>query len=140
MAVVVDPASAIRPVQPGRNVTTVTTDFGTLNPKRLELFKALAPHSAKIAILTIELPPGWERAEPVVEIEAAARTLGLTLVWIQVAGPGDLEAKLMQAVEQNADAIVKRITPMLKKNDIVTVFSNGGFDGIHEKLLKRLKG
>jgi UDP-N-acetylmuramate-alanine ligase len=29
---------------------------------------------------------------------------------------------------------------MLKKNDIVTVFSNGGFDGIHEKLLKRLKG
>jgi len=55
--------------------------------------------------LTIELPPGWERAEPVVEIEAAARTLGLTLVWIQVAGPGDLEAKLMQAVEQNADAI-----------------------------------
>jgi len=105
VAVVVDPASAIRPVRPGRNVTTVTTDFGTLNPKRLELFKALAPHSAKIAILTIELPPGWERAEPVVEIEAAARTLGLTLVWIQVAGPGDLEAKLMQAVEQNADAI-----------------------------------
>ena len=42
--------------------------------------------------------------------------------------------------EQNADAIVERITPLLKKNDIVTVFSNGGFDGIHEKLLKRLKG
>jgi UDP-N-acetylmuramate: L-alanyl-gamma-D-glutamyl-meso-diaminopimelate ligase len=42
--------------------------------------------------------------------------------------------------EQNADAIVERITPLLKKNDIVTVFSNGGFDGIHEKLLKRLRG
>jgi UDP-N-acetylmuramate: L-alanyl-gamma-D-glutamyl-meso-diaminopimelate ligase len=41
--------------------------------------------------------------------------------------------------EQNADAIVERIMPMLKKNDIVTVFSNGGFDGIHEKLLRRLK-
>ena len=26
-----------------------------------------------------------------------------------------------------------------KKNDIVTVFSNGGFDGIHEKLLSKLK-
>jgi UDP-N-acetylmuramate: L-alanyl-gamma-D-glutamyl-meso-diaminopimelate ligase len=41
--------------------------------------------------------------------------------------------------EQNAAAIVERITPMLKKNDIVAVFSNGGFDGIHEKLLTRLR-
>lgn len=41
--------------------------------------------------------------------------------------------------EKNADAIVDRITPMLKKNDIVTVFSNGGFDRIHEKLLTRLR-
>src|SRR5438067_6393843 len=31
--------------------------------------------------------------------------------------------------EANANAIIERIVPMLKKNDIVTVFSNGGFDG-----------
>jgi len=42
--------------------------------------------------------------------------------------------------EENANAIVERIVPLLKKNDIVTVFSNGGFDGIHEKLLSKLKG
>src|SRR5437762_1860415 len=42
--------------------------------------------------------------------------------------------------EENANAIVERIVPLLKKNDIVTVFSNGGFDGIHEKLLNKLKG
>ena len=41
--------------------------------------------------------------------------------------------------EENANAIVERILPMLKKKDIVTVFSNGGFDGIHEKLLSRLR-
>ncbi len=40
--------------------------------------------------------------------------------------------------EKNADAIVKRIVPMLKPNDVVVVFSNGGFDGIHEKLLGAL--
>ena len=40
--------------------------------------------------------------------------------------------------EQNADAIVDRIVPMLRPNDIVAVFSNGGFDNIHEKLLTRL--
>jgi len=42
--------------------------------------------------------------------------------------------------EKNADAIVDRIVPLLKKEDVVVVFSNGGFDNIHEKLLKRLKG
>jgi UDP-N-acetylmuramate: L-alanyl-gamma-D-glutamyl-meso-diaminopimelate ligase len=42
--------------------------------------------------------------------------------------------------EQNADAIVDRIVPMLRPNDVVAVFSNGGFDNIHEKLLTRLKG
>ena len=41
--------------------------------------------------------------------------------------------------EKNADAIVDRIAPLLKKKDVVVVFSNGGFDNIHEKLLTRLK-
>src|SRR6266480_3139673 len=40
--------------------------------------------------------------------------------------------------ERNADAIVDRIVPMLRPNDVVAVFSNGGFDNIHEKLLARL--
>jgi len=41
--------------------------------------------------------------------------------------------------EQNADTIVDRIVPMLRPKDVVVVFSNGGFDNIHEKLLMRLK-
>lgn len=41
--------------------------------------------------------------------------------------------------ETNADAIVDRIAPMLKPRDVVVVFSNGGFDNIHEKLLVRLR-
>ena len=41
--------------------------------------------------------------------------------------------------ERNADAIVDRIVPMLRPKDVVVVFSNGGFDNIHEKLLTRLR-
>jgi len=41
--------------------------------------------------------------------------------------------------EQNADAIVDRIVPLLQPNDVVAVFSNGGFDNIHNKLLTRLR-
>lgn len=38
-------------------------------------------------------------------------------------------------LEPNADAIVTRLAPLVKANDVVVVFSNGGFGGIHEKLL-----
>jgi len=41
--------------------------------------------------------------------------------------------------ERNADAIADRIVPMLRPKDVVIVFSNGGFDNIHEKLLARLR-
>jgi UDP-N-acetylmuramate: L-alanyl-gamma-D-glutamyl-meso-diaminopimelate ligase len=41
--------------------------------------------------------------------------------------------------ERDVAAIVDRIVPMLKAKDVVVVFSNGGFDNIHEKLLTRLK-
>ncbi len=41
--------------------------------------------------------------------------------------------------EENADAIVNRIVPLLRAQDVVAVFSNGGFDRIHEKLLDKLK-
>ena len=40
--------------------------------------------------------------------------------------------------EQNADAIIDRIVPMLRPKDVVAILSNGGFDNIHEKLLARL--
>src|SRR5213082_3009935 len=42
--------------------------------------------------------------------------------------------------EENADAIINRIVPMLRAQDIVAIFSNGGFDRIHEKLLEKLRG
>src|SRR5438309_3855681 len=40
--------------------------------------------------------------------------------------------------EHSADTIVDRIVPILQPKDVVVVFSNGGFDNIHEKLLARL--
>ncbi len=36
--------------------------------------------------------------------------------------------------EPDADAIVAKLNPLLKPGDVVIVFSNGGFGGIHQKL------
>ncbi len=40
--------------------------------------------------------------------------------------------------EPGADAIVERLSEESKDDDVIVVFSNGGFDGIHDKLLGRL--
>ena len=40
----------------------------------------------------------------------------------------------------DADSIVSHLTPELKENDVVAIMSNGGFGGIHEKILNVLKG
>jgi UDP-N-acetylmuramate: L-alanyl-gamma-D-glutamyl-meso-diaminopimelate ligase len=39
----------------------------------------------------------------------------------------------------DADAIVNGIAPRLAPGDVVAILSNGGFDGIYEKLPNRLK-
>jgi UDP-N-acetylmuramate: L-alanyl-gamma-D-glutamyl-meso-diaminopimelate ligase len=41
--------------------------------------------------------------------------------------------------EPDAAHIIDRLVPMLQPDDVVAVFSNGGFDGIHEKILERLR-
>ncbi|HEX5235222.1 MAG TPA: UDP-N-acetylmuramate:L-alanyl-gamma-D-glutamyl-meso-diaminopimelate ligase [Silvibacterium sp.] len=51
-----------------------------------------------------------------------------------------LEAEGHNAVLLNdADAIVETIAPQLRAGDVVAILSNGGFDGIYEKLPERLR-
>ena len=40
--------------------------------------------------------------------------------------------------EANVAAIIARVKPLVREGDVVVVFSNGGFDGIHQKLLEQL--
>jgi UDP-N-acetylmuramate: L-alanyl-gamma-D-glutamyl-meso-diaminopimelate ligase len=41
--------------------------------------------------------------------------------------------------EPDAAHIIEKLVPLLKEKDVVAIFSNGGFEGIHGKLLERLK-
>lgn len=40
--------------------------------------------------------------------------------------------------EPNTEAIIERLKSCTRSGDVIVVFSNGGFDGMHEKLLARL--
>jgi UDP-N-acetylmuramate: L-alanyl-gamma-D-glutamyl-meso-diaminopimelate ligase len=39
----------------------------------------------------------------------------------------------------DADTIVEAIAPQFRPKDVVAILSNGGFDGIYEKLPRRLR-
>jgi UDP-N-acetylmuramate: L-alanyl-gamma-D-glutamyl-meso-diaminopimelate ligase len=54
---------------------------------------------------------------------------------------GDLEMQGKTAMElPDADSIVEHLAPEMKEGDVVAIMSNGGFGGIHEKILNVLKG
>ncbi|MEA3213816.1 MAG: UDP-N-acetylmuramate: L-alanyl-gamma-D-glutamyl-meso-diaminopimelate ligase [Chthoniobacter sp.] len=40
--------------------------------------------------------------------------------------------------EPDVDAIVARLKPLVRKDDVIVILSNGGFGNIHERLLKEL--
>ncbi|MFN2540585.1 MAG: UDP-N-acetylmuramate:L-alanyl-gamma-D-glutamyl-meso-diaminopimelate ligase [Chthoniobacterales bacterium] len=99
------------------------------NTTRRAVFQKQLPEALQLAdgvlvaqVARLEQIPESERLDPMAVVQAIADT-GRPAFY-----------------EQNADAIVARITPMLQPKDVVVVFSNGGFDNIHEKLLKKLQG
>jgi UDP-N-acetylmuramate: L-alanyl-gamma-D-glutamyl-meso-diaminopimelate ligase len=98
------------------------------NTTRRAVFQQQLPDALKVAdgvfisqVARLEQIPEEERLNPEAVVTAIAK------------------AGRPAFYEKNADAIVDRIVPMLRRQDIVAVFSNGGFDNIHEKLLKRLQ-
>ncbi len=54
---------------------------------------------------------------------------------------GDITAQNKTAFAlPNADEIIAHLLPQLASGDVVAIMSNGGFGGIHDKLLSALKG
>jgi UDP-N-acetylmuramate: L-alanyl-gamma-D-glutamyl-meso-diaminopimelate ligase len=97
------------------------------NTTRRAVFQQQLPDALQLAdgvfisqVAALEQIPEGERLNPEAVVEA-----------IKASGRAAF-------YEPDADSIVKRLLPLLKPKDVVTVFSNGGFDRIHEKLLARL--
>ena len=117
--------SALRYRYPGHRLWAIFEPRS--NTTRRAVFQQQLPEALQLAdgvfisqIAALEQIPAEQRLDPeavVATIDAAGRPA---------------------FYERDAAAIVERITPLLQPNDIVTIFSNGGFDGIHEKLLAKL--
>ena len=54
--------------------------------------------------------------------------------WLQTSSPPAASA----TTSRTSDAIVSRLKAQTRSGDVIIIFSNGGFDGIHDKLLTAL--
>ncbi|HEY2801125.1 MAG TPA: UDP-N-acetylmuramate:L-alanyl-gamma-D-glutamyl-meso-diaminopimelate ligase [Chthoniobacterales bacterium] len=118
--------SALRYRYPGHRLWAIFEPRS--NTTRRAIFQRELPEALQLAdgvfiaeIAALEQIPAEERLHP----ETVVRAI--------------MDAGRMAFYERDAAAIVEKIVPLLQPNDVVTVFSNGGFDGIHEKLLGALR-
>lgn len=118
--------TALRSGYPGQRLWAIfeprsNTTRRAIFQKELSEALQLADGVFVAQIAALEQIPVEERLHPEAIVEAIA------------------EAGKPAFYEPDANTIVEKIVPLLQPNDVVTIFSNGGFDGIHGKLLAALR-
>jgi putative tryptophan/tyrosine transport system substrate-binding protein len=99
--------------KPGGNVTGLSLQAAHLAGKRLELLREVVPQLRRLAIIF-----NVGNAQPVLEMretEAAARTLGIEVVPLEIRGVADFSAAF-QALRGNADALYVAIDQLMVAN------------------------
>ena len=95
---------------PGGNVTGLSQMSSQAGSKRLELFKAIVPGLARVAVF-------WNPANPAYgpvlkELEGAAPALNLQLQRVEVRVPDDFAGAFAAAIEQRAGALIAPGDPL----------------------------
>src|SRR5687767_13371783 len=110
------------------------------------LVAVFEPRSAtsRLAVFQKDYASAFDRADYVVLSSVFAREKGSA--YGRLLDTEELTAEIAARRERpalcldGADPIVEHLTPVLRAGDVVAVMSNGGFGGIHDKLLAALKG
>jgi putative ABC transport system substrate-binding protein len=91
--------------QPGGNVTGVTSLNVVVIPKRLELLHELVPAATLVAVLIDANDPA-NRETTTRELQAAARSLGLQLHFLNASAERDFDAVFTTVVQMGAGGLV----------------------------------
>ena len=92
--------------RPGGNVTGITVLNTEVLAKRLELLRELVPRAKSIAFLhsSSNLVPGYDRIGK--EMQSAANTLGVELLFVEASDPAHLDGAFAKIVSAHADALL----------------------------------
>ncbi|HEX7316842.1 MAG TPA: UDP-N-acetylmuramate:L-alanyl-gamma-D-glutamyl-meso-diaminopimelate ligase [Pyrinomonadaceae bacterium] len=113
--------------------------------KGRRLVAVFEPRSAtsRLAIFQQDYASAFDRADYVVLSSVFAREKGSA--YGRLLDTDELTADIAARRDRpalcldGADPIVEHLAPLLREGDVVAVMSNGGFGGIHDKLLAALK-
>ncbi|HJQ34081.1 MAG TPA: UDP-N-acetylmuramate:L-alanyl-gamma-D-glutamyl-meso-diaminopimelate ligase [Pyrinomonadaceae bacterium] len=113
--------------------------------KGRRLVAVFEPRSAtsRLAVFQKDYAEAFDRADYVVLSTVFAREKGS--VYGQLLDTEELTREIAERRDRpalcldGADSIVEHLAPLLKEGDVVAVMSNGGFGGIHDKLLDALR-
>ncbi|MFL6334893.1 MAG: UDP-N-acetylmuramate:L-alanyl-gamma-D-glutamyl-meso-diaminopimelate ligase [Pyrinomonadaceae bacterium] len=114
--------------------------------KGRRLFAVFEPRSAtsRLAVFQAEYASAFDRADYVILSSVFAREKGSA--YGRLLDTDELTADIAARRERpalcldGADRIVEHLAPLLHEGDVVAIMSNGGFGGIHDKLLEELRG
>ena len=88
----------------GANVTGVAVLVAELGPKRLQLLRELIPNASRFGVLADPAFPGMQST--IADLQAAARTLGLQLVFVNARADSDLETAFATFSQQRVGAVL----------------------------------
>jgi putative ABC transport system substrate-binding protein len=97
--------------RPGGNITGVTQLASDLSAKRLDLLLKLIPGATNIAVLSNPNNPASEH--DVRETQAAAATIGRTLLVVRARTQAEIDTAFASLVEQRAGALMVNADPFL---------------------------
>jgi putative ABC transport system substrate-binding protein len=99
--------------RPGGNLTGSTSLQGELAPKRLQLLRELIPNAARFGVLADPAFPDIQST--IADLQAAARTLGLQLVFVNPRTDSDLEPAFATFSQQRVGAVLVSGSPFYNR-------------------------
>jgi len=109
-------------ISPGCNITNSTA----------QISRAVSDtKAADVVILALGEPRDWSgESKSRTHLDVPGRQLELFQAIAATGKPA--------FYEPDVSAIITRLKPLVKERDVIVILSNGGFGGIHERLLKEL--
>jgi putative ABC transport system substrate-binding protein len=119
--------------RPGGNLTGVFSLDLSLGAKRLEILKEILPSISRVAVLWDPAFGGQELAD----IEAAARSLSLEVVPIQVSRADDLATALKTIKHKHANAVLLTWSPAfwMQRDHVAVMFREAALPTISNEIL-----
>jgi putative ABC transport system substrate-binding protein len=119
--------------RPGGNVTGLVTISPELGGKRLELLKQAFPKVSRVAVLTNPTNP--EQEPRMKELNAAAQSLGVQILTLEVRGSNDFNNAFSKLKKLNADALLPLGDPVIVsyQNQIVDFAAKNRLPAIYHR-------